>query len=104
MPNEETPAERAEIQARMLRLYCRPCDIAGNYILQKGTTMQDFPRRKQLDKMEPEELALFALTQQIEKMGAHPLLTDVVILLGEAREKLGAYVDWALVAKPERGT
>ena len=59
-------------------------------------------RRKQLDKMEPEELLLFALTQQIEKMGAHPLLTDAVILLGEAREKLGEYVDWALAARPDR--
>jgi hypothetical protein len=58
------------------------------------------PRRKQLDKMEPEELLLFALTQQVEKMGANPLLTDTVMLLGEAREKLGAYVDWALAAKP----
>jgi hypothetical protein len=54
--------------------------------------------------MEPEELLLFALTQQIENMGTNPLLTDVVILLGEAREKLGEYVDWALAAKPGRAS
>jgi hypothetical protein len=52
------------------------------------------PRRIQLDKMIPEELAIYNLVQQIENLGAHPLLTDVVVLLGEARSKLADWVEW----------
>ena len=54
---------------------------------------KDLPRRIRLDLMTPEELALYNMVDEIEKLGAHPLLTDVVVLLGDARSKLSDWVD-----------
>lgn len=59
------------------------------------------PRRIRLDMMTPEELTIFNMLDKIEKLGAHPLLTDVIVLLNEAREKLADWVDLQAVAKPE---
>ncbi len=53
----------------------------------------EVPRRARLDLMTPEELSIWGIVGQIEKLGAHPLLTDVVVLLGEARAKLSDWVD-----------
>lgn len=58
--------------------------------------MPDMPRRIRLELMTPEELAIFNMVGEIEKLGAHPLLTDVVVLLSEARSKLADWVDLAL--------
>ena len=56
--------------------------------------MNDFiPRRSRIDQMSPEEKSLFDMVGQIEALGAHPLLTDCVVLLGEARSKLSDWVD-----------
>lgn len=55
--------------------------------------MNNFPRRARIDLMTPEELALFNMIGEVEKLGAHPLLTDVVVLLGDARSKLADWVD-----------
>jgi len=51
------------------------------------------PRRVRLDQMTPEELAIYNLVGEIEALGAHPILTDVVNLLGRARGKLADWVD-----------
>jgi hypothetical protein len=51
------------------------------------------PRRIRLDLMTPEELALYNMVGEIEKLGAHPLLTHCVVLLGDARSKLSDWVD-----------
>lgn len=53
----------------------------------------DIPRYVRIDLMTLEELAIYNVIGEIEKLGAHPLLTDVVILLGEARSKLADWVD-----------
>lgn len=53
----------------------------------------DFPRRSQLEKLTPEERAIYDLVQRVEQLGAHSLLTGVVIHLGEARERLADWVD-----------
>lgn len=58
--------------------------------------MPDIPRRIRLDLMTPEELAIYNMIGEIEKLGAHPLLTDVVVLLAEARSKLADWVDLTL--------
>jgi hypothetical protein len=55
--------------------------------------MSDISRRVRLDLMTAEERAIFNLVGEIEKLGAHPLLTDVVVLLSEARNKLADWVD-----------
>jgi len=43
--------------------------------------------------MTPEEIAIRAIKIQVEELGAHPLLTDVVVLLGKAQDKLADWVD-----------
>lgn len=51
------------------------------------------PRRNRLDLNTPNELLIYNVIQEIEKMGADVLLTDTVILLQQAKEKLSDYVD-----------
>ncbi len=54
---------------------------------------KQIPRRIMLEKMTPEEIAIRAIMLQIENLGAHPLLTDVIVLLDQAREKLADWID-----------
>lgn len=51
------------------------------------------PRRCRLDLLTPAEIALWQATSMIEDSGAHPLLTDAVTFLKQAREKLADYVE-----------
>jgi hypothetical protein len=51
------------------------------------------PRRIRLDRMTKEELAIYNMVGDIENLGAHPLLTDVVVLLQQARDKLADWVE-----------
>lgn len=53
------------------------------------------PRRVCIDQLTPAEFAIWAATQQVEAAGAHPLLTDAVVLLQQAREKVADWVDGA---------
>lgn len=53
----------------------------------------EIPRRIDLQRMTPAELAIRVATLAVEEVGAHPLLTEAVILLGQAREKVADYVD-----------
>lgn len=52
-----------------------------------------FPRRNRLDLCTPAELAIRAAVEAVEAAGAHPLLTDAVILLQQAREKVADFVE-----------
>jgi len=51
------------------------------------------PRRAYIDQLTPEELELYQMVGKIESLGAHPLLTDVVVLLAQARDKLADWVE-----------
>lgn len=53
----------------------------------------EFPRRNKLYEMTPAELAIYNAIQEVEKVGADPLLTDAVILLTQAKEKVADYID-----------
>lgn len=53
----------------------------------------DFPRRNRIYLMTPAELAIRAAVQAVEEAGAHPLLTDAVILLGKAQATVADFVD-----------
>lgn len=55
--------------------------------------IKGIPRRSQLESNTPAELAIRGAIQAVEEVGADPLLTDAVILLGQAREKVADYVD-----------
>lgn len=51
------------------------------------------PRRNQLNKFTAKEMELYDIMQNIEKLGAHPLLTDVINLIDQARYKLADWVE-----------
>lgn len=53
----------------------------------------NFPRRNCLDKMCPAEKAIYDAAQAVERMGCDERLTDAVILLGKARERVADFVD-----------
>ena len=50
-----------------------------------------FPRRARLDLLHPIEIAIMGTVDNIEGLGADLLLTEAVLLLGRAREKIA---DW----------
>jgi hypothetical protein len=52
-----------------------------------------FPRRCRIDLFTPAEAAIRAAVGVVEAAGAHPLLTDAVVLLQQAREKVADYVE-----------
>ena len=51
------------------------------------------PRRIRVDLFTPAEKAIHDACYVVEEAGAHPLLTDAVVLLMQAREKVADYVD-----------
>jgi len=51
------------------------------------------PRRNQMLKWVPAEKAIYDATQAVEDMPAHPILTEAVVLLGQARAKVADYVE-----------
>lgn len=53
----------------------------------------EIPRRCCQDKMVPAELAITKAMESVETSGCDPLLTDAVILLQQARNKVADYVD-----------
>lgn len=52
-----------------------------------------FPRRQKLEHFTPAEHAIRAAVESVESMAAHPLLTDAVVLLQQAREKVADFVE-----------
>lgn len=50
-------------------------------------------RRNNLDTMTPAERAIYEAVHAVEEAGAHPLLTEAVDLLTEARARVADYVD-----------
>jgi len=59
----------------------------------------DFPRRHRVDLLTPAELQIRDAVFTVEDMGADPLLTEAVVLLQQARDKVADYVDRGLVAR-----
>ena len=51
------------------------------------------PRRCRVDLLSKGEKAIYDAVQTVEGVGADPLLTDAVILLQQARDKVADYVD-----------
>lgn len=52
-----------------------------------------FPRRNQVDRWTPAERAIREATNAVEAAGCHPLLTDAVNLLAQARDKVADFVE-----------
>jgi len=57
----------------------------------KPQMINGFPRRAMIEKMTPMERRLRDDMIMVEALGAHPRLTDAVVLLESARE---AVADW----------
>jgi hypothetical protein len=55
--------------------------------------MDDIPRRNRTDQWCQAEREIQVAVNVVETMGAHPLLTEAVVLLGKARDKVADYVD-----------
>lgn len=53
----------------------------------------EIPRRNRLYLNTPAEKAIYDAIQEVEKVGADPKLTDVVVMLGKAKDLLSDYVD-----------
>ena len=68
-------------------------DGSGNFICLTKVPSSDIPRRNDMRRWIPAEKAIHDAVQAVEEVGAHPLLTDAVVLLGQAKDKLGDYVD-----------
>lgn len=51
------------------------------------------PRRARIDKMTPAELAIRDAILAVEEVGCGVLLTEAVVLLGQAKDKVADYVD-----------
>jgi hypothetical protein len=62
----------------------------GRYLANDG-----IPRRNRLDLCTPAELAIRQAMLAVEAAGAHPLLTDAVSLLEQAKGKVADFVDMA---------
>jgi hypothetical protein len=55
--------------------------------------MTDIPRRAYVEKMVPAELAIRNAMLAVEEMGADTRLTEAVILLEAAKDKVSDFVD-----------
>jgi hypothetical protein len=53
----------------------------------------DIPRRCRMDRMVPAELAILKALEAVEAMAADIRLTDAVVMLGYARNRVADYVD-----------
>lgn len=61
---------------------------------------RELPRRNYTDLFVPAEKAIWDATQAVEETGAHPYLTDAVVLLAQAREKVADWVDGVPLGEP----
>lgn len=55
--------------------------------------MNSIPRRAQMQQWIPAEKAIYDAMQAVEEAGAHPLLTDAVVLLDQAKDKVADFVE-----------
>ena len=56
----------------------------------------DFPRKARIDFLTPAETAIHEAIQKIEIMDADTRLTDAILLLIQAQDKVAEYVDGSL--------
>lgn len=68
-----------------------PRDVLVN--LCKSNVTATFPRRNRLDLNTPAEKAIYNAMQEVEKVGADPKLTNVIVMLVKAKNLLSDFVD-----------
>jgi len=57
------------------------------------SALSDIPRRICIDKMTPAELAITDAMRCVEEAGCDTRLTEAVMLLSQARDKVADFVD-----------
>lgn len=61
--------------------------------MEENNNNSQIPRRIRLDLNTPAELAVRNAVDEVEKLPADTRLTEAVILLDQAREKIADYID-----------
>lgn len=61
--------------------------------------MSDTPRRCEMTKWTPAELAIYEAIRLVESLPADVRLTDAVVLLGEAKESVADFIDGVMVRR-----
>ncbi|HEY9751217.1 MAG TPA: hypothetical protein V6C63_21210 [Allocoleopsis sp.] len=56
-------------------------------------TIDGIPCRCQMNLWTPAKTAIWQAIQAVESVGAHPFLTEAVILLGQAKDKVSDYIE-----------
>lgn len=64
-------------------------------------TTDNIPRRAHIDQWCPAELAIQNAMRVVEEMPADVRLTEAVILLGQARDRVADYIDGIGIRKVE---
>jgi hypothetical protein len=72
-----------------------PAEPPGQVVVPSASLKRDpsIPRRAFMPEWCAAERAIFDAVQLVEQMGADVRLTDAVILLGKARERVADYID-----------
>lgn len=55
--------------------------------------MDEIPRKCQMNEWCSAERLIAAAIHEVELLGCDPALTDAVVLLGEAQEKVASFID-----------
>ena len=63
-----------------------------------------FPRRNNMSRWISQEFTIYNAIQEVEKLGADVLLTDAVILLSQAQDKIADYVEKAKLVYPSKAS
>lgn len=92
MPNRKMTREELVSELnRMSELYHKACEDLKTEM--EARVRNEIPRRNQMLSWVPAEKIIHEAVQEVEKMGADPLLTDAVVLLSQAKSKVADYVD-----------
>jgi hypothetical protein len=83
-----------ELSAGLRKLMeAKDCAVRAALDKPKAEPIADIPRRVRLDLQVPAERAIGEALGLVEQLGADVRLTDAVVLLGQARDKVGEFVD-----------
>jgi len=66
---------------------------ATEYRLGEKPSEQTIPRRCYMDKWSDAEKAIYDAMQAVERLPADVRLTDAVVLLGRAKDRVADYID-----------
>lgn len=74
-------------------------------LFKSGVSMEkkkvDPLRRIYVEKQYEAEKAIRSAMKEVERMGAHPVLTQAVMKLNEAKDLVGDWIDWNLYGLPD---